>query len=94
MNKFPFFIVRMYYLSSNIPSSLFCGSILSEFQQIAQCSLNILSDFVPKASQLYQLYTRIVTQGRNKVSIQGQIKKKHSEDTRKHFLSIVRHMTK
>ena len=37
--KFPFFIVRMLHLSSNIPSSIFYSSIFSEF--------------VPKGSQLY-----------------------------------------
>ena len=35
------------------------GSVFSEFLQIARCAL-ILTDFVPKASQLYN---RTVTQG-------------------------------
>ena len=48
-DKFPFFIVRMTYLSSNIPSSIFYGSIISEFLLIAPCTL-ILTDFVPKSS--------------------------------------------
>ena len=39
-DKFPFFIVRMPYLSSNIPSSIFYGSIVSEFLRIvARCTL-------------------------------------------------------
>ena len=34
----PFFIVRMPYLSSNIPSSIFHGSIFSEFRRIPRCT--------------------------------------------------------
>ena len=33
-STFPLFIIRMPYLSSNIPSSIFCGSIFSGFQSI------------------------------------------------------------
>ena len=60
MDKFLVFIVRMPYLLSNIPSSIFYGSIFSEFLRIARWTLR-LTDFVPKASQLY---TRVVIQGR------------------------------
>ena len=63
-DKSPFFIVRM-------PSPMFYGSIFSEFLRIAWCTLS-LTDFMPKASQLY---TRMVTQGGNKASMQSQIKK-------------------
>ena len=34
-DKLPFFVIGMSYLSSNIPSSIFYGSIFSEFLQIA-----------------------------------------------------------
>ena len=47
--KFPFFIVRIPYLSSNIPSSIFYGSKFLEFLRIALCTLR-LKDVVPKAS--------------------------------------------
>ena len=71
-DKFPFFIVRIPYLPYNIPSSIFYSSIFSEFLRIARCTLR-LTDFVPKASQLY---TSMITQGGNKASIiQRQIKK-------------------
>ena len=70
-DKFPFFIVRVPYLSSNIPSSIFYGSMFSEFLRIAQCTFR-LTDFVAKASQLH---ARMVTQGGNKASIPRQIKK-------------------
>ena len=69
--QFPFFIVRMLYLSINIPSSLLYGSIFSEFPRIAQCTLR-LTDFVSKASKLY---TRMITQGGNKGSILRQKQK-------------------
>ena len=48
-DKCPFFIVRMPYLPSNIPSSIFYGSIYSELLRLAQCTLRS-TDFVPKAS--------------------------------------------
>lgn len=70
-DKFPFFIACMPYLLSDIPSSIFYDSIFSEFLQIARSTLR-LTDFVPKASQLY---TRMKTQGGNKASILCQIKK-------------------
>ena len=79
-NKFPFFVIRMLYRSSNVPSSIFYGSIFSEFLQIARCTLR-LTKFIPKAPQLY---TRMVTQGGNKASILRQLKK-HSKDTLKHI---------
>ena len=69
-DKFHFFIVCMLYPLSNIPS-IFYSSIFSEFLQIAWYTRR-LTDFVPKASQLY---TRIVTQGANNASILHQMKK-------------------
>ena len=51
-DKLTFSIVRMLYLPSNVPSSMFYGSVFSDFLQIARCILK-LTDFVPKASQLY-----------------------------------------
>ena len=84
-DTFPFFIVHMPYLLSNIPSWILYGSMFWEFLQTAR-----LAGFVPKTCRLY---TRMVTQSENKASIPCQIKM-HSKDTLKHFLSILRHMTK
>ena len=70
-DAFPFFIVRMPHLSSNIPSSIFYGSVFSEFLRIARCSL-LLDDFVNKASSLYQ---RMVSQGGKPNSIKKQLEK-------------------
>ena len=50
-DAFPFFIVRMPHLSSNIPSSIFYSSIYSELLRIARCTL-YFTDFISKATQL------------------------------------------
>ena len=52
-------IFRMLKISSNIPSTVFYGSVLSEFIRIATCTL-LFKDFIPKAVELFQ---RILTQG-------------------------------
>ena len=61
-DSFNFFIVRMPQMSSNIPSTVFYSSVLSEFLRIARCTL-LFEDFIPKANQLFQ---RMVTQGGKK----------------------------
>ena len=70
-DDFPFFIVRMPHLSSDIPSYIFYGSILSEILRIARCTLHF-EDFVSRSGALYR---RMVNQGGDKVRIQQQIYK-------------------
>ena len=70
-DNFNFFIVRMPQMSSNIPSSVFYGSILSEFLRIARCTL-LFKDFSPKAVELFQ---RMIKQGGDKKLVVNQIKK-------------------
>ena len=70
-DKFPFFIVRMPHLQSNIPATIFYGSVFSEFLRIARCTLK-LEDFLPRA---VQLYSRMISQGANETSIHKQILK-------------------
>ena len=70
-DDFPFSIVRMPDLSSNIPNHVFYGSIMSEFLRIARCTL-LLSDFIPRASALYK---RMITQGGCKIRVLRQIEK-------------------
>ena len=41
-DKFPFFIFRMPHLSSNMPSTIFYGSVFSELLQIARFTLRNL----------------------------------------------------
>ena len=66
-DAFPFSIVRMPQLESNIPSNIFYGSIMSEFLRIARCTLKF-EDFIPRASELYQ---RMLNQGGKECSIKN-----------------------
>jgi len=50
-DNFPFSIVKMPYLSSNIPYSIFYNTILSEVLRIARCSL-LYADFISRAREL------------------------------------------
>ena len=70
-DKFPFFIVRMPHVQSNIPATIFYGSIFSEFLRIARCTLK-LHDFLPRAAELY---SRMILQGGSTTSINKQILK-------------------
>ena len=58
-DAFPFSIVRMPYLSSNIPKKIFCSALIGEFLRIARATLYLL-DFELKAIDLVQ---RIVNEG-------------------------------
>lgn len=58
-DAFPFSIVRMPFLSSNIPYNIFYNTILSEMLRIARCSL-LYKDFLIKARELCQ---RMIRQG-------------------------------
>ena len=49
-DKFSFVIVGILFLSSNIPSSILCDSVFSEFRKIAGCEL-ILTDSRSKPNQ-------------------------------------------
>ena len=50
-DDFPFSIVRMPDLNGNIPSTMFYGSVISEFLRIA-CSTPLLEDFDPIPKKL------------------------------------------
>ena len=64
-------IVRMPQMSSNIPSAIFYGSVLSEFLRIARCTL-LFEDFIPKENQLFH---RTISQSGDKTIICKQIRK-------------------
>ena len=70
-DNFPFFIVRMPDLSGNIPSHVFCGSVMSEFLRIARSTL-YYSDFLPSAISLFK---RMKNQGGSETKVLLQIKK-------------------
>ena len=50
-DDFPFSIVRMPYVSSNIPESIFYSAMVGEFLCIARSTL-LFTDFLPKAREL------------------------------------------
>ena len=70
-DKFPFFIVWMPYLSSNIPSTIFRGSIFSGLLRIARYTLRI-NDFILRASDLF---SRMIVKGGNRAALTKQLKK-------------------
>ena len=70
-DSFKFFIVRMPDLSSNIPSFIFYGSIMSEFLRVARCTLNYC-DFIPKVQTLFK---RMMKQGASLHNLLKQIRK-------------------
>ena len=50
-DAFPFSIVRMPYISSNIPESIFYSTMVGEFLRIARSTL-LFTDFLPKTREL------------------------------------------
>ena len=50
-DAFPFFIVRIAYINSNIPKSIFYSALVGEFLRIA-CSCLLYKDFHEKAIEL------------------------------------------
>ena len=61
-DDFPFSIVRMPYIDSNIPESIFYSAFVGEFLRIARSTL-LLDDFKSKAKHLCQ---RMHSQGANR----------------------------
>ena len=82
-DSFPFSIVRMPYLSSNIPQNIFYSSLVGEILRIARSTL-LFEDFVPKACDLI---SRMNNQGAIKQKTIRSIKKiigKHQHDFSKY----------
>ena len=65
-DAFPFSIVRMSYLCSNIPRKIFCSALVGEFLRIARATLRV-SDFIPKGIDLVH---RMVNQGGDRKSVE------------------------
>ena len=65
-DAFPFSIVRMPYLCSNIPKQIFYSALVGEFLRIARATL-FLSDFVPKG---IDLVSRMINQGGDRQSVE------------------------
>ena len=65
-DAFPFSIVRMPYLCSNIPRKIFYSALVGEFLRIARATLRV-SDFIPKG---IDLVNRMVNQGGDRKSVE------------------------
>ena len=70
-DEFPFFVVRMPDRSSNIPSYIFYGTIMSEIIRIARSTL-LLDDLVPRIGALFK---RMLNQGADRRRIVNQCNK-------------------
>ena len=70
-DAFPFSIVRMPYLCSNIPKKIFYSALVGEFLRITRATL-YLSDFEPKAIDLVK---RMLNQGGDRTSIEKYLLK-------------------
>ena len=78
-DAFPFSIVRMPYVSSNIPESIFYSAMVGEFLRIARSTL-LFDDFLPKTRELIH---RLNNQGaKQHISIRHlrKIIQRHPED--------------
>ena len=70
-DAFPFSIVRMPFMNSNIPESIFYSALIGEFLRIARSTL-MLEDFLEKAINLCK---RMSIQGASSKNIKGSLKK-------------------
>ena len=78
-DAFPFSIVRMPHIDSNIPKCIFYSALVGEFLRIARSTL-MLEDFLDKARQLIQ---RMKTQGAKRNKTYRNLQKiisNHEED--------------
>ena len=71
-DKFPFFIVQIPHLLSNIPSKIFCGSIFLELLRIARWTLRT-NDFIPKVSD-FDLFSRMIAESGNIGTLTKQLR--------------------
>ena len=78
-DAFPFSIVRMPFIDSNIPQSIFYSSLVGEFLRVARSTLK-LHDFLVKAKDLCK---RMTNQGAKKYLAERNIRKivsRHEDD--------------
>ena len=95
-DKCQFFIVHMPHYEGNIPSTIFYGSIFSEFLCIARYTLK-LDHFLPRGSELY---SRMLLQGANQSCInkQGSIRSSkisgHTKKCGKNYNELLKELKK
>ena len=70
-DTFPFCIVRMPHIQSNIPSNIFYSALVGEFLRVARSTL-LVEDFIPKAKDLLN---RMNSQGANQYLSQRHLTK-------------------
>ena len=70
-DAFPFSIVRMPHMESNIPKSTFYSALMGEFLRIGRSSL-LLQDFLPRAKELLH---RMRVQGSNELQTHKSLSK-------------------
>ena len=78
-DAFPFSIVRMPYVSSNIPENIFYSAMVGEFLRIARSTL-LFEDFLPKTRDLIH---RLNNQGAKQHTSMRHLRKiiqRHPED--------------
>ena len=78
-DSFPFFIVKMPYISSNIPKTIFYSALIGEILRKARSTL-LFRDFFPKAKEFIK---RMNSQGAEKACCYSSLKKlvnKHKEN--------------
>ena len=86
-DAFPFTIVRLPHIESNIPESIFYSALVGEFLRIARSTL-LYEDFISKAKELC---SRMLNQGAMVNKIRCNIKKitsRHTSDFTKFGVSI------
>ena len=91
-DAFPFSIVRMPHMESNIPSSIFYSALVGEFLRIARSTLR-LEDFIPKAKELVD---RMLKQGAQVGAVRRSLNKiicRHDTDFTR-FGLMVDHLLK
>ena len=80
-DDFPFSIVRMPHLQSNIPKSIFYSALDGEFLRVARSTL-LLEDFIPKAKDLVN---RMNAQGANPFTS----RRHHRNIIQRHFSNFI-----
>ena len=78
-DAFPFSIVRMPYVSSNIPESIFYSAMVGEFLRIARSTM-LFSDFLPKTRELIHRLNNQGAKQHTSIRHLRKIIQRHPED--------------
>ena len=78
-DSFPFSIVRMPHISSNIPESIFYSAMIGEFLRIARSTL-LFEDFVPKTRELIHRLNKQGAEQQTSIRHLRKIIQRHPDD--------------